>query len=140
MKSWLEGSLLFTGLDILRPNCSYGLALGNLGNRNIPPGFVAGNSLIVCRLDHNHRGLYAITGFDQSFAKLFAGLCPNGVRPQTFCVGHKINSDGVPFQLSVAAVAVFRTHPPIPAGTAETSDARKSVVIEQNDVELVILL
>src|ERR1700676_4340348 len=52
-----EISFLFLAFEVLAPGLLDGLDLRHLSDRDVPPGFVAGNAVVVVGFHHHHRCL-----------------------------------------------------------------------------------
>ena len=89
----LEEALFSDCLLILRASRPHGLDFRDLGDGYIPPGFVSGNALIICRLNDDDGCLLGLTGGEESLFEFVAGGGSNRFRSKTSRIRDVIHGD-----------------------------------------------
>src|SRR5580704_5229245 len=94
----------------------------NFRDRNVPPGFVAGHSLVIGSLQHYYRRSVLLSAFRQCRPELICCSRSSGPSAQTRGVRRKIYRQNLAVIFLAAAKAIVGSHAFVPACAAESTD------------------
>src|SRR5205823_2930012 len=93
------------------------------------------HAIMIVGFDHYDLGLRVFTAGLNCFPQVLVSLGAGCDRAQARGVGYKVDGND-PLGRSVASVPVLRAETLASTGPAQAPDARKSMIVENDDVEL----
>src|SRR5580658_1787873 len=130
----------FARLFILLARGLHGIALGNFRDGDVPPGLISGNALVVSGFYNDDAGTGLLSAFRQRSGKLISCFGANRPGAQARRIAYKIHRQQVTVVLVAAAIPVVGAQAFVTAPATQAADAGKTVIIQQNNVELVAFL
>src|SRR5690349_13511833 len=117
------------------------LHFGDFGHRNIPPGLVAGNAHFLIDLNNHYGCGLMVAHLGNRPLDFMESSGPNRSSAVSLREFDKVDRNIIAVELPrLGAVAVIRAESLRPNGVREAADAAESMIIEQNDVQLVAFL
>src|SRR5208283_4599757 len=98
-----EKTFLLARLFVVASRGFDGVTLGNLGDGYVPPGLVAGNSLVVGSLDHDYRRAALFAGGGERSFQIVCRSCARDPGAEAGGVGRKIHGK----RLAIVFATVF---------------------------------